>query len=209
MTRVGSSNATRPLCRRRAPEHRSRATRLRTNLCGREPAELWRFNIQLPEVEAAFKNFKDDLQLRPIHHQLIERVEAHILVAFLAYLGGLERAGGAFSPMEVAPCQIDHGLRPAPRKRKAMTVTPCLSCFLKAFEMALRASLLCRFLALLAGHFAVGLQATKDRRLRLRWPFSRPISSKRAGRLPEWPARLGSPEAEEEVVDMKIARTLC
>jgi hypothetical protein len=123
--------------------------------------------------------------------------------------------------MEVAPCQIDHGLRPAPRKRKAMTVTPYLSCFLKAFEMALRArfvdglvlpglkSLLCRFLALLAGHFAVGLQATKDRRLRLRWPFSRPISSKRAGRLPEWPARLGSPEAEEEVVDMKIAWTLC
>ena len=58
---------------------------LRTNLCGREPAELWRFYTQLTEVEAAFKNFKDDLQLRPIHHQLIERVEAHIFVAFLAY----------------------------------------------------------------------------------------------------------------------------
>ncbi len=28
---------------------------------------------------------QDDLRLRPIHHQLIERVEAHILVAFLAY----------------------------------------------------------------------------------------------------------------------------
>jgi transposase len=58
---------------------------LRTNLCGREPAELWRFYIQLTEVEAAFKNLKDDLQLRPIHHQLIERVEAHIFLAFLAY----------------------------------------------------------------------------------------------------------------------------
>ena len=58
---------------------------LRTNLCGREPAELWRFYIQLTEVVAAFKNLKDDLQLRPIHHQLIERVEAHIFVAFLAY----------------------------------------------------------------------------------------------------------------------------
>jgi hypothetical protein len=58
---------------------------LRTNLCGREPAELWRFYIQLTEVEAAFKNLKDDLRLRPIHHQLIERVEAHIFVAFLAY----------------------------------------------------------------------------------------------------------------------------
>ena len=43
---------------------------LRTNLCGREPAELWRFYTQLTEVEAAFKNLKDDLQLRPIHHQL-------------------------------------------------------------------------------------------------------------------------------------------
>ena len=58
---------------------------LRTNLCGREPDELWRFYIQLTEVEAAFKTLKDDLQLRPIHHQLIERVEAHIFVAFLAY----------------------------------------------------------------------------------------------------------------------------
>src|SRR5271165_6471827 len=58
---------------------------LRTNLCGREPAELWRFYIQLTKVEAAFKTLKDDLRLRPIHHQLIERVEAHIFVAFLAY----------------------------------------------------------------------------------------------------------------------------
>ena len=28
---------------------------------------------------------KDDLQLRPIYHQLEERIEAHIFVAFLAY----------------------------------------------------------------------------------------------------------------------------
>src|SRR5216683_238030 len=39
---------------------------LRTNLCAREPAHLWQFYIQLVEVEAAFKNLKDDLQLRPI-----------------------------------------------------------------------------------------------------------------------------------------------
>jgi len=58
---------------------------LRTNLCGRQPAELWRFYIQLTEVEAAFKTLKDDLGLRPIHHQLVERIEAHIFVAFLAY----------------------------------------------------------------------------------------------------------------------------
>ena len=58
---------------------------LRANLCSREPAELWRFYIQLVEIEAAFKNLKDDLQLRPIYHQLEERIEAHIFVAFIAY----------------------------------------------------------------------------------------------------------------------------
>ncbi len=58
---------------------------LRTNLCGREPAELWQFYIQLVEIEAAFKNLKDDLKLRPIYHQLENRIEAHIFVAFMAY----------------------------------------------------------------------------------------------------------------------------
>jgi transposase len=58
---------------------------LRTNLCGQEPADLWRFYIDLVEVEAAFKTLKDDLQLRPIHHQLERRIEAHIFVAFMAY----------------------------------------------------------------------------------------------------------------------------
>jgi transposase len=58
---------------------------LRSNISGREPAELWQFYIQLVEIEAAFKNLKDDLALRPIHHQLIHRIEAHIFVAFIAY----------------------------------------------------------------------------------------------------------------------------
>ena len=58
---------------------------LRTNLCDKDPAELWRFYIQLVEIEAAFKTMKDDLHLRPIHHQLEHRIEAHIFVAFLAY----------------------------------------------------------------------------------------------------------------------------
>jgi hypothetical protein len=38
---------------------------LRTNLTGKDPAELWRFYIQLVEIEAAFKTMKDDLQLGP------------------------------------------------------------------------------------------------------------------------------------------------
>jgi transposase len=58
---------------------------LRTNLCEREPAELWQFYVQLVEIEAAFKNLKDDLALRPIFHQLEQRIEAHIFVAFIAY----------------------------------------------------------------------------------------------------------------------------
>src|SRR5271166_6574309 len=36
-------------------------------------------------IEAAFKNLKDDLQLRPIFHHTERRIEAHIFVAFLAY----------------------------------------------------------------------------------------------------------------------------
>jgi transposase len=58
---------------------------LRTNLSAEDPAKLWQFYIQLVEVEAAFKNLKDDLQLRPIYHQLEHRIEAHIFVAFIAY----------------------------------------------------------------------------------------------------------------------------
>ena len=58
---------------------------LRTSLTGREPAQLWQFYIQLVEIEAAFKNLKDDLQLRPIYHQLQHRIQAHIFVAFMAY----------------------------------------------------------------------------------------------------------------------------
>jgi transposase len=58
---------------------------LRTNLSAEDPAKLWKFYIQLVEVEAAFKNLKHDLLLRPIFHQLEHRIEAHIFVAFIAY----------------------------------------------------------------------------------------------------------------------------
>lgn len=59
---------------------------LRTNITsGKTPEELWQFYIQLTEVEAAFKNLKDDLALRPIYHQLEHRIQAHIFISFLAY----------------------------------------------------------------------------------------------------------------------------
>jgi len=75
------------LNRQKLREVRQREGRylLRTNLRGQDPAQLWQFYIQLVEIEAAFKNLKDDLGLRPIYHQLEERVEAHIFVAFMAY----------------------------------------------------------------------------------------------------------------------------
>jgi transposase len=59
---------------------------LRSNITsGRSAEELWQFYIQLTEVEAAFKNLKDDLALRPIYHQLEHRIEAHVFISFLAY----------------------------------------------------------------------------------------------------------------------------
>lgn len=58
---------------------------LRSNLSGQEPERLWQFYIQLTQVEAAFKDLKDDLSLRPIFHQTEKRIEAHIFVSFLAY----------------------------------------------------------------------------------------------------------------------------
>lgn len=58
---------------------------LRSNLTGRKPAELWTCYMQLVQVEEAFKNLKGDLGLRPVFHQKMARIEAHILVAFIAY----------------------------------------------------------------------------------------------------------------------------
>ena len=58
---------------------------LRSNLTAEDPAVLWTRYIQLTQIEAAFRTLKSDLGLRPIFHQIDRRLEAHILVAFLAY----------------------------------------------------------------------------------------------------------------------------
>jgi len=58
---------------------------LRSNLMGEDPAVLWERYVQLAQIEAAFKAMKSELGIRPLYHQLGHRVEAHILVAFLAY----------------------------------------------------------------------------------------------------------------------------
>lgn len=58
---------------------------LRSNLTGKDPAQIWHLYMLLVQVEEAFRNLKGDLSIRPVYHQLPERIEAHILVAFLAF----------------------------------------------------------------------------------------------------------------------------
>jgi transposase len=72
---------------------------LRSNIRDWSPEELWKAYIQLTEAEEAFRIHKSDLSIRPIWHQKEERVRAHILVCFLAYvlwktLGRLCRQAG-------------------------------------------------------------------------------------------------------------------
>ena len=84
---VGPETFTYALRKDRLRQTRQREGRylLRTNLCDENPARLWRHYIQLTEIEQAFKELKGDLAIRPIHHQLDHRIEAHIFVAFVAY----------------------------------------------------------------------------------------------------------------------------
>ena len=59
---------------------------LRSNVTDWTGEELWRAYMQLTEAEAAFRLHKSDLVMRPIWHQKEHRVQAHILVCFLAYV---------------------------------------------------------------------------------------------------------------------------
>jgi hypothetical protein len=58
---------------------------LRAFRAGDQAGSLWELYLQLTEIEAAFKTLKSDLQLRPIRHHVQLRIEAHVLVCFLAY----------------------------------------------------------------------------------------------------------------------------
>ena len=77
---------------------------LRSNLTETDPRTLWKRYIQLTEAEWAFRITKDELEIRPIWHHKQERVEAHILVCFLAYVlwktlaGWMRRAGLGDAP---------------------------------------------------------------------------------------------------------------
>jgi hypothetical protein len=59
---------------------------LRSNIADWSPEDLWRTYIQLTDAEAAFRIQKSALVIRPIWHQREDRVKAHILVCFLAYV---------------------------------------------------------------------------------------------------------------------------
>jgi transposase len=78
---------------------------LRSNVLDWTPEELWTAYMHLTDAEAAFRIQKSDLVLRPIWHQKAERVQAHILVCFLAYVmrktleGWSVRAGLGNSPV--------------------------------------------------------------------------------------------------------------
>jgi transposase len=59
---------------------------LRTNVSDWTDEKLWKAYIQLTQAEAAFRIQKDQLRIRPIWHQRADRVQAHILVCFLAFV---------------------------------------------------------------------------------------------------------------------------
>ncbi len=58
---------------------------LRSNLSTTDPAKMWKLYTQLTQIEEAFKNLKGDLSVRPLFHQRIDRIEAHIFIAFVSY----------------------------------------------------------------------------------------------------------------------------
>jgi transposase len=80
---------------------------LRSNVTDWSAQDLWQAYIQLTEAETAFRIHKSRLEIRPVWHQKEERVRAHILVCFLAYvllktLGQLcKRAGLGNEPQRV------------------------------------------------------------------------------------------------------------
>jgi transposase len=80
---------------------------LRSNVADWDADELWRAYMHLTDAEAAFRIQKTDLRVRPVWHQLAGRVQAHLLVCFLAYAlrktleGWMARAGLGNSPTTV------------------------------------------------------------------------------------------------------------
>jgi transposase len=59
---------------------------LRSNVKVWTAEEVWKAYIQLTDAEEAFRIYKNALERRPVWHQKENRVKAHILICFLAYV---------------------------------------------------------------------------------------------------------------------------
>ena len=58
---------------------------IRTNYESPTETELWDIYNTIRGVESTFRCFKSDLNIRPVHHQLDARIQAHIYLTILAY----------------------------------------------------------------------------------------------------------------------------
>ena len=80
-TAIESRYHANPRSRAELPGHYT----LRSNDLTMTGEQMWRIYIQLTEVESAFRSLKSELGLRPIHHQLEKRCQAHLWISVLAY----------------------------------------------------------------------------------------------------------------------------
>lgn len=89
---------------------------LRRNLIAKDPALLLQYYIQRIAVEEAFRNLKGGLAIRPIFPEDEKRIEAHILIAFLAdcLLVTLGRRLQALAPRPDCPqcAEAERGYKP-------------------------------------------------------------------------------------------------
>jgi len=61
------------------------AYQLRTYGLKWDTQRLWQTYVMLTEVEAAFRHLKSDLGLRPVYHQMDDRIKGHLFISVLAY----------------------------------------------------------------------------------------------------------------------------
>jgi len=59
---------------------------LRTNMAADSAENLWKGYMTLTRVESVFRSLKQELRLRPVFHQKTDRMEAHILLSYIAYV---------------------------------------------------------------------------------------------------------------------------
>ncbi|RPI70486.1 MAG: IS1634 family transposase, partial [Geobacteraceae bacterium] len=58
---------------------------LRTSHADWDESLLWKTYTMLTDLEAVFRSLKSELGLRPIHHQIADRVAGHLFITVLAY----------------------------------------------------------------------------------------------------------------------------